>query len=82
MLQDREQSIREGAYQIWEREGRPEGRTLAHWLKAEAELAETAPLAIAKDAVVNDVKPAKARAVRTLKPRPAPSRAKRGLTPP
>ena len=26
------------AYTIWEREGRPGGRALQHWLKAEAEL--------------------------------------------
>ena len=27
------------AYRIWEAEGRPEGRALAHWLEAEDELA-------------------------------------------
>jgi hypothetical protein len=26
----------ERAYTIWEQEGRPEGRDLAHWLQAEA----------------------------------------------
>jgi len=30
--------VRERAYAIWEREGRPDGRSLAHWLKAEAEI--------------------------------------------
>ena len=34
----REATIRERAYAIWEREGRPDGRSLAHWLKAEAEI--------------------------------------------
>lgn len=35
-----EQNIQIGkrAYQIWEEEGRPEGRDVEHWLRAEAEL--------------------------------------------
>jgi hypothetical protein len=33
-----EQAIRERAYAIWEEEGRPEGRHLDHWLRAEAEI--------------------------------------------
>jgi len=32
--------ICERAYSIWEREGRPDGRSLDHWLQAESELAE------------------------------------------
>ena len=32
------QRIRERSYQIWEHEGRPEGRHLDHWLQAEHEL--------------------------------------------
>jgi hypothetical protein len=32
------QLIRERSYQIWEHEGRPEGRHLEHWLQAEHEL--------------------------------------------
>jgi len=32
--------IQERAYEIWEREGRPEGREMDHWLRAEAEIAE------------------------------------------
>ena len=32
------QAIRERAYAIWEEEGRPEGRDLDHWLRAEADL--------------------------------------------
>jgi hypothetical protein len=38
---NRDQAIRERAYAIWEQEGRPDGRSLAHWLKAKAEI-ETA----------------------------------------
>jgi hypothetical protein len=33
-----EQRIRERAYQIWERAGRPEGKATEHWLQAEAEI--------------------------------------------
>ena len=38
------QRIRERSYQLWEQEGRPAGRHLAHWLQAEQEL-------VAKNAV-------------------------------
>ena len=31
-------AIRERAYLIWEREGRPHGRDLEHWVRAEVEL--------------------------------------------
>jgi hypothetical protein len=33
--------IREHAYHIWEREGRPEGREVEHWLEAEANVGVT-----------------------------------------
>lgn len=32
-------AIRERAYQIWEREGRPHGRDFEHWVMAQVELA-------------------------------------------
>ena len=35
--QNREHAIREAAYWLREREGRPEGRALEHWLRATAE---------------------------------------------
>ena len=35
--QNQEHVIREAAYWLWEREGRPEGRALEHWLRATAE---------------------------------------------
>ncbi len=38
MAEDREQIIRERAYQIWIEEGRPEGRHVENWRQAEAEL--------------------------------------------
>jgi hypothetical protein len=34
----RERRVRECAYEIWEREGRPEANATAHWLQAEAEI--------------------------------------------
>lgn len=34
----RNRMIQERAYQIWEEEGRPEGREQEHWLRAEAEI--------------------------------------------
>jgi hypothetical protein len=34
----REQVIRERAYAIWEEEGRPDGRDLDHWRRAEQEI--------------------------------------------
>lgn len=41
---ERDSHTRERAYRIWEREGRPHGRALDHWIAAEAELAsETSP---------------------------------------
>ena len=39
-----EEAIRERAYHIWEREGRPHGRDFEHWVRAQVELiAETPP---------------------------------------
>lgn len=34
---DMKQRIRERAYELWEREGRPHGRHLDHWVQAEGE---------------------------------------------
>jgi Protein of unknown function (DUF2934) len=36
---DAEQAVREAAYFIWEREGRPEGRAPDHWRRAVIERA-------------------------------------------
>lgn len=38
----REDRIRQRAYQIWEREGRPEGADLRHWYQAVEETAQEA----------------------------------------
>jgi hypothetical protein len=37
-----EQAIRERAHSIWEEEGRPEGRDVEHWLRAETEIGSKA----------------------------------------
>ena len=39
MSEQREHVIRERAYALWEQDGRPDGRSLAHWSQAEAEIA-------------------------------------------
>jgi hypothetical protein len=39
MSEPQEQTIRERAYALWEQDGRPDGRSLAHWFKAEADIA-------------------------------------------
>jgi hypothetical protein len=43
MAQPTENQIADRSYFIWEKEGRPEGKALDHWLRARTELeAETA----------------------------------------
>ena len=43
-MDDREHSIRQRAYEIWEMEGRPEGRHQDHWQQAARELGADADL--------------------------------------
>ena len=38
-----EDRVRERAYQLWEKEGRPEGQHLRHWRRAEEELQGRSP---------------------------------------
>ena len=76
-------SIRDRAYQIWEREGRPHGRDYDHWVQARVELIaeatsseparKPAPLSTAGAKPVA-AKPAAAKASRQLRP---PTRAKK-----
>ena len=40
MQSDRGQAIRERAYALWEEDGRPDGKELEHWLRAQTEVAE------------------------------------------
>jgi hypothetical protein len=37
---DLEQRVAQRAYELWESEGRPEGREQAHWLQAQHEIAK------------------------------------------
>ena len=39
MQADREQAIRQRAYALWEEDGRPDGKNLEHWLRADTEIA-------------------------------------------
>ncbi len=43
MKLDRNVEIAKRAYAIWEVEGRPNGRQIEHWLRAEAELGVAEP---------------------------------------
>jgi hypothetical protein len=61
-----EDSIRERAYQIWEREGRPHGREYDHWVQARVEL-------MAEATVVE--RPRKTAQVSTAAPKPALAKA-------
>jgi hypothetical protein len=38
MDSEKQRRIRERAYEIWQREGRPHGRDAEHWQRAEAEI--------------------------------------------
>jgi hypothetical protein len=40
--------IRQRAYEIWESEGKPQDRSLIHWMRAEAEIHEKALVPNAK----------------------------------
>jgi Protein of unknown function (DUF2934) len=40
MADDREDRIRERAYRLWEREGRPQGRHETHWHQASQEVGD------------------------------------------
>jgi hypothetical protein len=40
---DNEHAVRERAYYIWERDGRPEGQAEAHWLMAAREQSGNGP---------------------------------------
>ena len=61
MDREREQAVRERAYAIWEEEGRPEGRRLAHWWQAQVEIGSASAVAVVKDS-----KPIKSRRARVV----------------
>jgi len=37
-MKDKEEAVQMRAYQLWEKDGRPEGQAFEHWLQAEREL--------------------------------------------
>ena len=39
-MEERQELIRQRAYELWEHEGKPEGREIDCWLKAEREIQE------------------------------------------
>ena len=41
-MDDHDERIRQRAHEIWEEEGRPEGREYSHWLRARAEIQDAA----------------------------------------
>ncbi len=58
----REERIRERAYQIWEREGKPHGREAEHWRQAASEIEAEA------EASAGDCEPPASDPVRTVAP--------------
>ncbi len=42
-MDDKESAIRQKAYELWEKSGRPHGRHEEHWHQAAAEVGKTAP---------------------------------------
>jgi hypothetical protein len=81
-MTDHEQKIRERAYELWERDGRPDGFADEHWYAAAREIlpepraagADGSPIEVSAQA-----KPARKRAVKAIPaapavPAPAPRR--------
>ncbi len=50
MIPDRHAEVAKRAYTMWELEGRPTGKDLEHWLRAEAEIEATRHAQTAKEA--------------------------------
>lgn len=49
MTDDRENRIRARAFELWQREGSLDGRSLGHWLQAESEIDEEAEESVKED---------------------------------
>lgn len=82
MTAERQARIRDAAYRIWEEEGRPEGRDLDHWLKAEALVPEAAPARKPRAPRAKAVEaPEPAKAPKAGKPDKAPKAAKPAKAP-
>jgi hypothetical protein len=49
MTDDRENRIRDRAFDLWQQEGSLDGRSLGHWLQAEKEVDEEKDEAVSED---------------------------------
>ena len=71
MDQDHQERIRQRAHEIWESEGRPQGRDADHWSRAEEELknqmGNDQPAQETEPQLAQTAKPARARATRATK---------------
>jgi IS5 family transposase len=76
-LQPTSEQIARAAYLMWEQEGRPHGRDMAHWLKAETQLRASAgrdghelrrPAQAAQPEPATAKRPGAARRVRSKRP--------------
>jgi hypothetical protein len=76
-----EDAIRQRAYHIWEREGRPQGRDFEHWVRAQVELlAEATKGNSGRHAAPPSSGPSNAKAA-GRKPSRAPARGSRAKKP-
>ena len=81
MTTDLDTRIKERAYEIWESEGRPEGREHEHWRQARAEFAEAqsevaarkAPARASKSGVKAPTEPTRKKPRAAAKPRASSS---------
>ncbi|MBA3054438.1 MAG: DUF2934 domain-containing protein [Sphingomonadales bacterium] len=71
-MTDKTEEVKLRSYLIWESEGRPDGASQDHWLRAEAELASEQAAA---------AKPAKARSPRTSAPKTGKAKAAKSPAP-
>ncbi|MFO1183751.1 MAG: DUF2934 domain-containing protein [Bauldia sp.] len=75
MTPSREDAIRLRAFQIWEAEGRPDGRALDHWQRASTEIDSVAPTAATARPTAERVPPGTAKPVGAIAAaRPTPRR--------
>lgn len=49
MIDERERRIKTRAFEIWQKEGSLNGRSLGHWLQAEREINDEADESVAED---------------------------------
>jgi hypothetical protein len=71
MSEDAESRTRLRAYAIWEREGRPEGRHIAHWFLAQREIQRETAKAPASGGISGGESPAEQEQQAPSSPHPA-----------